>query len=230
VRAAVRSGAQSGGVVIAAMTRQEIQILRAVGMVQTAVAAKTGSSIRSVRRIAREAPVTTGGHRGAARSAEGRPALDGRAVGEPGGSVVAGRSRTARPRGDAPAARRASLPRRQERGLRAGAASPPHDAGAPRPVRRGAWGFSQHDFGQVDVRYHDGPVERVHFFASRLKWSRVVHVVLVPDEREEALIRARLAALEAFGGVPLVTVWDNPKTVSSPARASSSSGIPFPAR
>jgi hypothetical protein len=46
--------------VIAAMTRHEIQILRAVGMVQTAVAAKTGSSVRSVQRIAREAPVTTG--------------------------------------------------------------------------------------------------------------------------------------------------------------------------
>ena len=73
--------------------------------------------------------------------------------------------------------------------------------------------FSQHDFGQVDVRYPSGRVERVHFFASRLKWSRVVHVVLVPDEREETLIRSLLAGLEAFGGVPLVTVWDNPKTV-----------------
>ena len=73
--------------------------------------------------------------------------------------------------------------------------------------------FSQHDFGQVDVRYPSGRVERVHFFASRLKWSRVVHVVLVPDEREETLIRSQLAGLEAFGGVPLVTVWDNPKTV-----------------
>jgi hypothetical protein len=45
------------------------------------------------------------------------------------------------------------------------------------------------------------------------KWSRFAHVTLVPDEREEALIRALLAAFEAFGGVPLVTVWDNPKTV-----------------
>jgi hypothetical protein len=56
-------------------------------------------------------------------------------------------------------------------------------------------------------------VERIHFFASWLKWSRVVHVVLVPDERVETLVRSLLAALEAFGGVPLVTVWDNPKTV-----------------
>jgi transposase len=73
--------------------------------------------------------------------------------------------------------------------------------------------FSQHDFGQVEVRYTTGRVERVRFFASRLKWSRVVHVTLVPDEREESLIRGLLAALAAFGGVPLVTVWDNPKTV-----------------
>ncbi len=73
--------------------------------------------------------------------------------------------------------------------------------------------FSQHDFGQVDVRYTTGKVERIRFFASRLKWSRIVDVVVVPDEREETLIRGRLAAFEVFGGVPLVTVWDNPKTV-----------------
>src|SRR5437867_8000009 len=65
----------------------------------------------------------------------------------------------------------------------------------------------------VSVRYVTGVVERVRFFASRLKWSRFVDVTLVPDEREEALIRGLLHALEAFRGVPLVTVWDNPKTV-----------------
>ena len=73
--------------------------------------------------------------------------------------------------------------------------------------------FSQHDFGHVDVRYTSGEIERIHFFASRLKWSRVVHVVVVPDEREETLVRGLLDAFEAFGGIPLVTVWDNPKTV-----------------
>jgi hypothetical protein len=45
--------------VIGAMTRHEIQILRAVGLAQAAVAAKTGTSERSVRRIEREAPVAT---------------------------------------------------------------------------------------------------------------------------------------------------------------------------
>ena len=73
--------------------------------------------------------------------------------------------------------------------------------------------FSQHDFGQADVRYVDGRTERVHFFASRLKWSRAVDVRVVPNEQEEALVRALLRGFEAFGGVPLVTVWDNPKTV-----------------
>jgi transposase len=73
--------------------------------------------------------------------------------------------------------------------------------------------FSQHDFGMVTVRFTTGGTERVRFFASRLKWSRFVHVTVVPDEREEALVRGLLRAFDAFGGVPLVTVWDNPKTV-----------------
>jgi transposase len=73
--------------------------------------------------------------------------------------------------------------------------------------------FSQHDFGHVDVRYTGARLERVHGFASRLKWSRVAHVSLVPDEQEEAVVRHLLAALETFGGIPLVAVFDNPKTV-----------------
>lgn len=54
--------------------------------------------------------------------------------------------------------------------------------------------FSQHDFGQVDARYTTGGIERIHFFVSRLKGSRVGDVALVPDEREETLIRALLRA------------------------------------
>jgi len=73
--------------------------------------------------------------------------------------------------------------------------------------------FCQNDFGQVRVRYDDGTEELFHFFASRLKWSRWVHVELVEDERVESLVRALLNALGAFGGVPLACVFDNPKTV-----------------
>jgi hypothetical protein len=73
--------------------------------------------------------------------------------------------------------------------------------------------FSQHDFGSVRVAYGNGTSEIVHFFASKLKYSRWVHVVLVPNEQVEALMRALLLAFADFGGVPLVGVFDNPKTI-----------------
>jgi transposase len=74
--------------------------------------------------------------------------------------------------------------------------------------------FSQHDFGSVKIKYDTGQKETVHFFASRLKFSRWSHVVLVPNERIEALVRSFLLGLESFGGVPLVCVFDNPKTIA----------------
>jgi transposase len=73
--------------------------------------------------------------------------------------------------------------------------------------------FSQNDFGQVRVKYLNGETEIVHFFAARLKWSRWVHVEIVPNEQVESLSRALLHAFESFGGVPLACVFDNPKTV-----------------
>jgi len=74
--------------------------------------------------------------------------------------------------------------------------------------------FSQHDFGQVDVRYVGGTQERVHFFASRLKWSRWAEVTLVPNETAEPLIRTLAQHFLAFGGVPLCAVFDRPKTIA----------------
>lgn len=74
--------------------------------------------------------------------------------------------------------------------------------------------FSQHDFGQVDVRYIDGDVRRVHFFASRLKWSRAVQVSIVENEQAETLVRTMLDHFIAFGGVPLCAVFDRPKTIA----------------
>jgi transposase len=195
------------------MTRHEIQVLRAVGMSQAAVAAKVGVSKASVRRIEREVPVTTSEPTALVRQhGVGRPAVatpwtatieawlaEDRTL--PGGEIV----------------RRL----REEQGYAGGKSAVYELVRRLRPVPvaplvrfEGVAGeFSQHDFGQIDVRYTAGGQERVRFFASRLKWSRVAHVSLVPDEREEALIRALLAAFEVFGGVPLVTVWDNPKTV-----------------
>ena len=74
--------------------------------------------------------------------------------------------------------------------------------------------FSQHDFGEVWVSYQDGTETKVHFFASRLKYSRWVEIALVPDERVETLVRALVEHLAAFGGIPLVTVFDRPKTIA----------------
>ncbi|MEO6878776.1 MAG: IS21 family transposase, partial [Gemmatimonadaceae bacterium] len=73
--------------------------------------------------------------------------------------------------------------------------------------------FAQFDFGQVNVRLTDGGRHVVHFAAYRLKYSRFVHVVVVPNERVEALIRSLLDSFAASRGVPLRVVFDNPKTV-----------------
>jgi transposase len=74
--------------------------------------------------------------------------------------------------------------------------------------------FSQHDFGEVRVRYQDGTETVVHFFASRLKYSRWAEVTLVHDEQVETLVRTLVDHLAAFGGIPLVAVFDRPKTVA----------------
>src|SRR5688572_14792161 len=195
------------------MTRHEIQILRAVGMVQTVVAAKARVSVRSVRRIEGEAVVSDSDTAALVRT---------RGVGRP--STAAAWTETIGRWLDADRGLPSGeIVRRlhQEHGYRGGKSAVYELIRRLRPVPvaplvrfEGVAGeFSQHDFGVVSVRFTTGAVERVRFFASRLKWSRFAHVTIVPDEREEALVRGLLQAFEAFGGVPLVTVWDNPKTV-----------------
>jgi transposase len=74
--------------------------------------------------------------------------------------------------------------------------------------------FSQHDFGQVDVEFLNGTRQRIHFFASRLKYSRVVRISLVKDETVETLVRTLAEHLASWGGRPLLCVFDRPKTVA----------------
>ena len=78
----------------------------------------------------------------------------------------------------------------------------------------GSYQRSYGHFGQVDVRFVDGTQQRVHFFASRLKYSRWVDVTLVPNQRVESLVRALVDHFAAFGGMPLLAVFDRPKTVA----------------
>jgi transposase len=74
--------------------------------------------------------------------------------------------------------------------------------------------FTQHDFGEVDVGFLNGTRKRVHFFGSRLKYSRWVEVSLVPNEQVETLARAMVDHFAAMGGIPLLAVFDRPKTVA----------------
>ena len=87
----------------------------------------------------------------------------------------------------------------------------------PRPVIRfeGLPGeFTQHDFGEVLVHFMDDTQRRVHFFASRLKYARWVEVSLVPNQQVETLARALVDHFAALGGIPLLAVFDRPKTVA----------------
>lgn len=74
--------------------------------------------------------------------------------------------------------------------------------------------FSQHDFGQYNVKFVDGTFRRVHFFASRLKYSRYIRVSLVQDEAVESLVRTLAEHLHGWGGRPLLCVFDRPKTIA----------------
>ena len=75
--------------------------------------------------------------------------------------------------------------------------------------------FSQHDFGQYVVTYLDGTKERIRFFASRLKYSRIIRLRVVFNETTETICHSLVDAFEYFGGVPLISVFDNPKTIVS---------------
>jgi transposase len=74
--------------------------------------------------------------------------------------------------------------------------------------------FSQHDFGQVQVNFLSGSCQQIHFFASRLKYSRFMRVSLVKDETVETLVRTLAEHLPSWGGRPPLCVFDRPKTIA----------------
>ncbi len=71
--------------------------------------------------------------------------------------------------------------------------------------------FAQLDFGSLAVPYTEAAEEKLTFFAGRLKYSRALHVSLVPGETAEAFIQGLEAAGAAWGGLPLFNVVDNAK-------------------
>jgi len=195
------------------LTRHAVQVLVGAGMTQQAVAAHCKVSVRTVRRILSEEPVSDVDDQMARRQ---------RRVGRP--------SRTAAWRGfvtselhKQPDVKTLELLRRARmQGYTGGKSAfyamvrDVRDAHPEFTMRfEGLAGeFSQHDFGQVQVQYLDGTRQRVRFFASRLKYSRYAQVTLVPNENAETLVRTLLDHFVAFGGVPLCAVFDRPKTVA----------------
>lgn len=193
--------------------RHEIQVLLEAGHTQAAVAVAAGVSRRSVQRVEAEPAVTAfddAAERGRRRI--GRPSLA-----EPFRDFLSTLLK------DDPDLLGVELLRRARQKGYKGRKSALYALVRElrvKPVRplvrfEGLPGeFSQHDFGQVDVRFLDGSTKRVHFFASRLKYSRTVAVALVPDERAESLVRALIRHLDGFGGIPLHLVFDRPKTIA----------------
>ncbi len=195
------------------LKRHEIHVLRRAGHSQIEVATLAGVSRRSVQRVDTEAAVT---HIDEAREREargiGRPAKA-----EPFRAFVV--DILARD----PHLLSVEIFRRAKLKGYAGGKTALYDlisALRPKTVRplvrfEGLAGeFSQHDFGHVDVRFLSGGPKRIHFFASRLKYSRWVEVTIVPDEQTETLVRTLVDHFAAIGGIPLLAVFDRPKTVA----------------
>ena len=195
------------------LDRVRIRTLRNAGHTLDRIATTVGVGRRSVQRILKEPPIT---------GPESGPTPKSRRVGRP-SRVDAFRGDVERILSEEPCLPTVEvLSRLRGRGYTGGKSAVYELVKAMRPPKsespevrfEGVPGeFSQHDFGSVSVTYADGAREKVHFFASRLKYSRWTHVTTVPNEKVEPLIRALLSAFESFGGVPLRCVFDNPKTI-----------------
>lgn len=195
------------------LKRHEIQVLRRAGHTLREVARLAGVSVRSVQRVEDESAVTHVDTAAARKEQKiGRPSKA-----EPfRGFVVEQLAQE-------PHLLSVELLRRAKLEGYAGGKTALYElvhSIRPKAVRlmtrfEGLAGeFSQHDFGHVDVRFLDGTKKRVHFFASRLKYSRWAEVSLVPNEQVETLVRTMVDHFEAMGGIPLLAVFDRPKTVA----------------
>src|SRR6201997_5324990 len=195
------------------LKRHEIEILLKAGHSKAEVARFSGASLRSVKRIAQEGPVVHTDD-GVERTQQqiGRPSL-----------VASFRKPVMQILEQAPDLASLEIVRRaREAGYQGGktALYALISSLRPKPSKplirfEGLAGeFSQHDFGEVEVEFVDGTSRRVHFFASRLKYSRYMCVSLVEDETVESLVRTLAEHLSSWGGAPLQCVFDRPKTIA----------------
>ena len=195
------------------LKRHEVEILLRAGHRKTEVARLTGVSLYSVKRIAQESPVVHGDDAGErAKRQIGRQS-----------TVVNFRKQVIELLQQAPDLASLEILRRvREAGYAGGktalyalVASLRRKPAKPLVRFEGLPGeFSQHDFGQVGVEFLNGARQQIHFFASRLKYSRCMCVSRVKDETVESLVRTLAEHLASWGGVPLQCVFDRPKTIA----------------
>jgi transposase len=195
------------------LKRHEVEILLKAGHSKTEVARLTGVSLCSVKRIAQESPVV---------HVDDAAERSKRQIGRP--STVANfRKQVVGILEETPELASLEILRRvREAGYQGGKTALYALVASLRPklarplVRfEGLPGeFSQHDFGEVEVEFLNGARQRIHFFASRLKYSRLVRVSLVKDETVESLVRTLAEHLASWGGRPLLCVFDRPKTIA----------------
>ena len=173
------------------LKRHEIQVLLRAGHSQKDVAERSGVGLSTVRRVQREGDVM---------SADDRAAHQERKIGRP------PKASAFAPKVAAWLAEEPSLPTQEllRRANEAGydghktafyalvaGVRPPRAT----PVVRfeGLPGeFSQHDFGHVDVSFVGGRSKRIHFFASRLKYS--LRVSGDRDRVDRRIVIARIGA------------------------------------
>jgi transposase len=195
------------------LKRHEVEILLKAGHSKAEVARLAGVSLCSVKRIAAESPVVHGDD--AAERSQ-------RQIGRP--STVANfRKQVVGILQETPELASLEILRRVREAGYPGGKTAVYALVAslrPKPAKplvrfEGLPGeFSQHDFGEVEVEFLNGARQRIHFFASRLKYSRLVRVSLVKDETVESLVRTLAEHLASWGGRPLLCVFDRPKTIA----------------
>ena len=191
-----------------------VQKLRKTGMPQPKVCELTGISERSIRRIEQEPEVTDIDETNSPKSRQpGRPSSV-----SPYETEIRQWFDEPRNPEDGPLKSREVLARLRAKGYTGGKSAVyelvrrirPKQPPVPIVRFEGLPGeFSQHDFGQRRVRFSDGQIRVIRFFASRLKYSRFIDVQIVDNEQQETVVRCLLRAFEHFGGVPLMSVFDN---------------------
>lgn len=198
---------------LGSLTRHAVQLGLQSGKTQRIVADFFGLSVRTVRRIAREEAIM---------GADDSDLIRKRGIGRPSAARDWRAGVDACLKEDAEMMSAEVLRRLRLQGYTGGKSAMYTLIAAVRPPKQKMESrfeavpgeFSQHDFGQVDVNFVDGHCERIQFFASRLKYSRHSQMTLVPSQQSEIVVRCLADHFQKWGGIPLLAVFDRPKTIA----------------